>query len=81
MPIKTEKETLDRLARAAGLPPDDRGVFYHPETGEVLNGLRQSILSLDGRLEYPDPVPMAPPVNLPDRARGMRELVQELLLS
>lgn len=56
----------------------EKGVFYHPETGEVLNGLRQSLLSLDGRFEYPDPVPMEPSVGL-QPASGMRHLVQQLI--
>lgn len=58
---------------------DKKGVFYHPETGEVLNGLRQSLLSLDGRLEYPDPVPMAPVVTRVREQPGMRQMVQEMI--
>lgn len=56
----------------------EEGVFYHPETGEVLNGLRQSLLSLDGRFEYPDPVPMEVPTNL-SAPSGMRQLVHQLI--
>lgn len=57
----------------------DEKLFYHPETGEVLNGIKQSILSLDGRLEYPDPVPVAAGVQLRAPASGMRQLVQEMI--
>lgn len=58
---------------------DKKGLFYHPETGEVLNGIRQSLLSLDGRFEYPDPIPHSPVVPGRDPARGMRELVQAMI--
>lgn len=57
----------------------DEQAFYHPETGELLNGLARSLLSEDGRLEYPDPVPMAAPVDLRPAPSGMRKLVQDLI--
>lgn len=57
---------------------DKEVTFYHPETGEILNGIAKSLLSGDGRFEYPDPVPLAPPVNLRVPS-GMRQLVQEMI--
>lgn len=57
----------------------DEQAFYHPETGELLNGIARSLLSNDGRLEFPDPTPLHGPVEFAPPARGMRKMVQDMI--